>query len=585
MRKLLVILLFFIAKTLSAQEIDYKGLPEWSWHQQDSTEYYLYTPKNMKAAERYPVVLFMHGCCGVDYHAKLRNCVDPPVRMWHNFGANTQTVPTYIISPATSRGWEQHFAAIKKVMDDLIANHNADPQRIYVCGFSMGGGGTFSIIQQYPNYFAAAITMGMSFRGDSVKVKNIPLWCNQGETDYYARALRKNVADIRHLNGAVSDTGATWVTGVNPQYSNFKGVGHGVMWNAASTQDLTGWAYSKINDGNIYPTVFFTTPAYRQIATAGEMVSINIDAHDTDGSIAKIEIFQNNTLIKSLTKPPYSVNIKAQKRDNQIKAVAYDDKGKTAVAQTIVKVNIPPSFITEKLVDAQAGNFYQVKLNGIGNGELVYTTTKNNLPAGLQLYPNGIVKGIPGNPGNYTLPVYLQDEDGDMVKKTFQLFIKSKNKNEVLVTNAVTSEGTGYKVSKMMLHESPNFNSRDTGLSTDLEEINFSDLSSYDGLTFIKTDINHAETAASNFLNFDIDEDATVYVAYEMLDSNFHSTIPAWLNDFQKEPGQIVAQYRYYNVYSKTCKKGKVVLPAAEAKANGVGTNYFIMVRKNPAND
>src|SRR6478609_5296111 len=103
MRKLLVILLFFIAKTLSAQEIDYKGLPEWSWHKQDSTEYYLYTPKNMKNGKKYPVVLAMHGCCGEDYHATLRNTVDPIVRMWHNFAANTQTVPTYIIAPATSR--------------------------------------------------------------------------------------------------------------------------------------------------------------------------------------------------------------------------------------------------------------------------------------------------------------------------------------------------------------------------------------------------------------------------------------------------------------------------------------------------
>jgi poly(3-hydroxybutyrate) depolymerase len=37
------------------------------------------------------------------------------------------------------------------VIDELIANNNADPQRIYVCGFSMGGdmahSGSFSNIQ------------------------------------------------------------------------------------------------------------------------------------------------------------------------------------------------------------------------------------------------------------------------------------------------------------------------------------------------------------------------------------------------------------------------------------------------------
>lgn len=580
MKKLFLLLLLF-PSYLFSQQIDYKGLPQWSWHKQDSTEYYLYTPSNMQAGKKCPVVLAMHGCCGVDNHATLRNTVDPIVRMWHNFGANTQSVPTYIIAPATSQGWQQHFAALKKVMDDLISNHNGDAQRIYVCGFSMGGAGTFSIIQKYPGYFAAAITMGMSFRGDSTKVKDIPLWSNQGETDYFSRALRKNVAGIRHLNGDVNDTGATWVTGVNPRYSNFKGYDHGVMWVAASTQDLTGWAYSKINDGNIYPTVFFKSPTFKQITNTGENVTLNIEAHDADGSIAKVELYQNNKLIETLTQQPFQLNVKAQTGDNFFKAIAYDDKAKTSVAQTILEVNIPSSFKTKKLADAQAGNFYQNRINGIGNGELIYTIEENELPEGLQLYPDGTLKGIPVRTGNYALPIYLKDEDGDVAQKTFQLSIKQKNKNEVLVTNFVTSDGKMYRVSKMMLHESPNFNSKDTVLTTDLEEINFSNLMGYGGLTFIKTDINDADTSVNKFLSFNIDEDAIVYVAYETLDSNFHSTIPEWLKDLKKEPGQIVAQYRYYDVYSKSYPKGKVVLPSADAKTNGVSMNYFVMIKKN----
>ena len=66
LRLLLVVftsLQFFIS-TGKAQEIDYKGLPQWSWHKEDSTEYFLYTPENMEAGKKYPVVLFMHGCCG-----------------------------------------------------------------------------------------------------------------------------------------------------------------------------------------------------------------------------------------------------------------------------------------------------------------------------------------------------------------------------------------------------------------------------------------------------------------------------------------------------------------------------------------
>src|SRR6478735_3977637 len=149
--------IFFMAAFLNVipayAQIDYKGFPQWSWHEQDSTEYYLYTPDLSSKSGLYPIVLFLHGCCGESYHATLRNTVDPPVRMWHNFGANKQKEPTYIIAPATSRGWYQHINNLKKVMDDLVQNHHGDPQRIYITGFSMGGEGTWEFLQQYPGFF------------------------------------------------------------------------------------------------------------------------------------------------------------------------------------------------------------------------------------------------------------------------------------------------------------------------------------------------------------------------------------------------------------------------------------------------
>ncbi|MGH2647522.1 MAG: putative Ig domain-containing protein, partial [Ginsengibacter sp.] len=170
-------------------------------------------------------------------------------------------------------------------------------------------------------------------------------------------------------------------------------------------------------------------------------------------------------MIKSFTHEPYSINVTAQKGDNIIKAIAVDNKGKTSVAQTILKVNIQPSFQTKKLTWAQAGSFYKEKINAVGNGELVYSIRQNELPNGLLLYPNGTLKGLPVKAGNYTLHIQLKDEDGDTTEKIFQLSIKPKNKSEVLVTNAVTAGGTAYKISKMMLHETPNFNSKDTVLT------------------------------------------------------------------------------------------------------------------------
>ena len=51
----LMLLTLFAASQgiLSAQQIDYKGFPEWSWHKEGVTEYYLYTPSDVVEGEKW----------------------------------------------------------------------------------------------------------------------------------------------------------------------------------------------------------------------------------------------------------------------------------------------------------------------------------------------------------------------------------------------------------------------------------------------------------------------------------------------------------------------------------------------------
>ena len=564
-----------------SQELDYRGLPQWSWHKSDSTEYYLYTPDGMKAGEKYPVVLALHGCCGEDYHATLRNTVDPIVRMWHQFGKNKQDVPTYIIAPKTSKGWKQHFGNLKKVMDDLIANKQGDPKRIYVSGFSMGGEGTYLIIQQYPGYFAAAIPMGMSFTGDSTRVQNIPIWANQGETDWWSRFMKANVAGIRHLNGFTADTGATWVTGVNPRYSNFKGVGHGVQWNAASTQNLTGWAYSKINDGNIYPVVFFVSPSFGKYASEGKEVLLDIHAHDPDGRIAKVDIYLNGKFVQSLSRSPYQLSVKPVPGDNLLEAKAFDNKGKYSTAEIIVPVYQKTELALFKLLPAHAGSYFEMRFKSLGNADLIFSLADSvNYPQGMMLYPDGVFRGIPMQAGSYSVHVKVKSANLDSSSRAYSFVVESKLPEQVLITDVVTRDGQKYEVSVMKPGESPYFDSRDSSFTTDLQEVNFNDPAPFTGLSYIKTDINDANKSADQFLAFHVDEDVVVYIAYEKLDSLFHSTVPAWLTSYKKENIEVAAQYRYYEVYSRKFPKGTIVLPASDSKTNHVIGNYFVMIKK-----
>lgn len=571
-----------VAVPASAQEIDYKGFPEWSWKKEDSTEYYLYTPSNLEPGKRYPIALFMHGCCGEDYHATLRNAVDPPIRMWHNFGANTQTIPTYLIAPKTSRGWTQHFENLKRVMDRLVSEEQGDPQRIYVCGFSMGGNGTFAILQRYPEYFAAAIPMGMGFRGDSTLVKDIPMWINQGETDWYARNLPRQVGAIRALNGLPGDEGSTWITGVNPRYSNFKGVGHGVQWIAASTQDLTGWAYSKVNDGNKYPVVFFEGISNRHPVNAGEPITVTVHAHDPDGKIARVDFFLDNKKVGSRGEPPYAIALTPHSGDNLVEAIAYDEKGKTSAATIWLKSNISPRIENNSLNNVRAAAFVDDYITASGNGKIDFTLTGGSLPDGLQLYPDGSIKGVTMNKGKFTYQVRATDEDGEYTEETFVVKVRPHAGDKLLITEIKTMEGITYPVGEIRKGDTPNFNSADTVLVTLPEEINFSDPGRFAGFMFIKTDFNDANRTEENFLSFMVSDDADIYIAYEKLDNLFRSSIPDWLAAFDQTSDEIVAQYRYFAVFHKRFPKGKITLPGADAKNNGVGGNYFIMIKKSP---
>ncbi len=573
-----------LSEHLAIAQIDYKGFPEWSLQKKDSTEYALYTPAHLQRGERYPIVLFMHGCCGVDNHASLRNAVDPPIRMWHQFGRNRQTVPTYIIAPATARGWKQHFAALKAVMDDLVAHHQGDPQRIYVCGFSMGGEGTFRIIQEYPGYFAAAIPMGMSFSGDSLKVKDIPLWINQGETDYYSRHLARQVAAIRALNGYTTDTGNTAITGVNPRYANFKGTGHGVQWIAASTQDLTGWAYSKINDGHLYPTLFFEQGDGTIMAERDKPVALTVHAASAD-SISRVEIYVNHVLKNTLKAAPYRFVFTPAPGDNEVKAVAQTIHHKSAEATTVVSVPIRPHLTGGLLPAAHAGRSYQTMLQGIGNCKLLFAIKNGTrLPPGIVLYPEGMLKGICTVRGSYTIHMVAKDKKGNTADGKYKLSVLPKQLGVVLVTNAGT-DSIPYRVGAVKMGEALFFNSKDSLLSLQPQEINFSETGMYDGLTFIQTDENDAHKTADDLLHFTIDEDATIYIAYEKIERPSTSRVPAWLQSFKKENTSIVAQYRYFEVYSKRYQKGDIRLPGAAAKQHGVTSNYFVMIQKVKAKD
>jgi len=100
--------------------------------------------------------------------------------------------PFVLVSPQTPtsrRGWE--VAALNALVDDVVATHKIDKNRIYVTGLSMGGYGTWALAQAYPKKFAAI--MPICGGGEPAKVeglKDLPIWVFHGGKDQTVPAKR-----------------------------------------------------------------------------------------------------------------------------------------------------------------------------------------------------------------------------------------------------------------------------------------------------------------------------------------------------------------------------------------------------------
>jgi dienelactone hydrolase len=109
--------------------------------------YSLTLPENYDPAARYPLVLFLHHHGWSDWYRPFQ-------------GHPVQSLPGAIVAAPHGRGscdylWIAEDDALA-VAAAVFADFPADPERVYVTGWSMGGTGSFHLPARYPDRFAAS---------------------------------------------------------------------------------------------------------------------------------------------------------------------------------------------------------------------------------------------------------------------------------------------------------------------------------------------------------------------------------------------------------------------------------------------
>ncbi len=151
-----------------------------------SLDYIIYLPEGYTPDETYPVLVYLHGAGERDDSLGKVRKTGIPAKIEAG-----EDLPFIVIAPQCPENhtWQTLTIDVIFLLDSILANYSADPNRVYITGYSMGGYGTWDLLRLYPEKFAAAapICGGLNWLIDLdttvAVIKTTPIWTFHGEKD------------------------------------------------------------------------------------------------------------------------------------------------------------------------------------------------------------------------------------------------------------------------------------------------------------------------------------------------------------------------------------------------------------------
>ena len=205
-------------------------------------------PKDAKV----PLVIFLHGIGerGDDNAAQLKHGVSDVIKFADANGGAIIIVPqcpaeddakwVSVIEPKAPVHTmpaepSPPMKLLLALINEKIGKMPVDPDRVYVTGLSMGGYGTWDIIQRRPKLFAAALPVcGGGDPTLASVIKNIPIWIFHGAADSVIP-----VARAHDMNAALKACGG------NVQYREYPDVDHDSWTQTYADPDVLKWMFEQ----------------------------------------------------------------------------------------------------------------------------------------------------------------------------------------------------------------------------------------------------------------------------------------------------------------------------------------------------
>ena len=189
-----------------------------------------YSPEKM--TENLPIIIQLHGAGERGEGKEDLSLVDI-----HGFSKIIagKDYPCIFIMPQCpcESFWVAKLESIVSFIEKLISEYNADRDRIYLTGLSMGGYGTWFTAMARPDLFAAIAPVCGGGMAWNAGVLTMPIWAFHGAEDTVVSPIQSDEM-VEKLT----------LLGHDVKYSRVEGVGHNV-WENAYTEELITWLLSK----------------------------------------------------------------------------------------------------------------------------------------------------------------------------------------------------------------------------------------------------------------------------------------------------------------------------------------------------
>jgi predicted peptidase len=201
--------------------------------------YQLYVPPNLKP-ENLPLMLFLHGIRERGRGGYISGMAATVIKQY------LKEIPAIIMFPQCRPDvyWTdpKMDKMVTRQIESVTDEFSIDKERQYLVGVSMGGYGVWHFGSEYPNNFAALVSMcggspltnGDRFSPIARKIGKTPAWLFHGSEDEIVQ-----VSESRNLTAAIRANDG------RVKYTEYEGVGHNVYINAIGEQELMPWILSQ----------------------------------------------------------------------------------------------------------------------------------------------------------------------------------------------------------------------------------------------------------------------------------------------------------------------------------------------------